>query len=114
MTVRLVVNPAVLGYYPRSGWPVLNWLAYTYLIPTGALLGAAAILRRREVERRREGEAAIYAAGHPVGAVLCSLAAIAVVFVWINLTIFDAFAPRPELVLTFEPLLARDLTLSLA
>ena len=114
VTARLVANPALLGYYPRSGWPILNWLAYTYLIPAGALLGSAAILGRHEVERRRPAEAAFYAAGHPVGAILCSLAAIAVVFVWINLTIFDAFATGPALAVTFEPLLARDLTLSLA
>ena len=48
VTVRLVANPEILDYYPRSGWPIVNWLMYTYLVPAAALLGAASILRGLE------------------------------------------------------------------
>jgi len=41
-------QPAVFGYYPRSGWRVVNWLLYTYLVPAAALLGAATLLAPRE------------------------------------------------------------------
>ena len=41
-------------------------------------------------------------------------AAILVIFAWINLTIFDAFATGSTLTLSLERLPARDLTLSLA
>ncbi len=30
--VRLSLNPEVLGYYPRSGTPILNWHLYTYTL----------------------------------------------------------------------------------
>ncbi len=65
VTVRLVANPAVLGYYPRSGWPVLNWLMYTYLVPAAALLGAGSTLGKLERERAREWEGPLYAKGLP-------------------------------------------------
>ena len=42
------------------------------------------------------------------------MAAVAVVFVWINLTIFDFYSVGPELTISFERMAARDLTLSLS
>ena len=113
-TVRLIANPALLGYYPRSEWPVFNWLMYTYLVPAAALLGSGSILARLELERRRPWERSRYPAERPLAAISCGLAAIAVVFMWINLTIFDAFSSGPVLTVSFERLPARDLTLSLA
>ena len=41
VTLRLVANPALLGYYERSGVRIFNWLLYTYLVPAGAMLGSA-------------------------------------------------------------------------
>jgi hypothetical protein len=114
VTVRLLANPAVLGYYPRSGWPVLNWLMYTYLVPATALLGAGSILAKLERERAQVWERLLYSKGHPITSIGCGLAAIAVVFVWINLMVFDAFSRGPSLTISFERLPARDLTLSLA
>ena len=61
-----------------------------------------------------EWEEPIYARGHPLGAISCSLAAILVVFVWINLTIFDFFSTGSRLTISLEHMAARDLTLSLA
>ncbi len=114
VTVRLVANPAVLGYSAHPGWPVLNWLAYTYLVPAACLVGAALVLRPLEVARALEAERPLYARGWAVGSAGCGLAAVAVVFVWINLTVFDAFSRGAPLSISFERMPARDLTLSLA
>jgi uncharacterized membrane protein len=114
VTVRLVANPAVLGYSAHSGWPVLNWLAYTYLVPAACLVGAALVLRPLEVARALEAERPLYARRWAVGSAGCGLAAVAVVFVWINLTVFDAFSRGAPLSVSFERMPARDLTLSLA
>jgi hypothetical protein len=114
VVVRLTLNPWVLGYHARSGVPVLNWLAYTYWLPTLALLGASALLQDLEVDRERPFEAGIYDSGRPVWAMTLAASAILVFFVWINLTIFDAFGTSKGLELAFEHRPARDLTLSLA
>jgi len=112
--VRLVANPAVPGYYPAGGWPVVNWLLYTYLVPAAALVLAARVLAPLEASRRRAWERPLYARGWPVAAGACGLAAIAVVFVWINLAIFDYFSLGRQLIVSFDRLPARDLTMSLA
>jgi uncharacterized membrane protein len=114
VTVRLVANPALLGYYQRSGVPVFNWLMYTYLVPAAALLWSARIQEPLEVGRRPPREGSLYAGPQPLGAAACGIAAIMVVFVWINLTIVDAFSRGPELSMSLERMPARDLTLSLA
>ena len=70
VTIRLVANPEIVHYHPRSSFPFINWLMYTYLVPAAALLGSAWNLFRLEVERSSEREAAIYSRGHSVGAIL--------------------------------------------
>jgi hypothetical protein len=112
-TVRLVANPAVLSYAERGHWPILNWLLYTYLVPAGALLGAGALLAPVEVPRLRPREAEIQGQ-NPVLSQLCGVAAVAVVFVWINLAIADLFSTSRMLELSFERMPARDLTTSIA
>ena len=115
VTVRLVANPWILDYHPSSSVPIFNWLMYTYLIPAAALLGSAWNLYKLELERLLEWEEPIYAlAWYPLGAISCSLAATLVVFVWINLTIFDFFSTGSQLTISLEHMAARDLTLSLA
>lgn len=115
VTVRLVVNPAVLGYYPRPSWRIVNWLLYTYLVPAAALLAASRVLVRHELERARPWERArLYARGWPLGALAAGFAGLVVVFVWINLAIADWFSTGPNLVVSFERLPARDLTTSIA
>ena len=113
-SLRLVANPALLGYYPRSEIRVFNWLSYTYLVPAAALLGAVALLKPWEMARARRWEKGIYAAGHPVGAIASGLAAIVVIFVWINLTIADWFATGTVLSLRFGESPAQRLTVSIA
>jgi len=114
VAVRLTVNGSVLEYHPRSGVPVFNWLAYTYWLPTLALLGAWYLLRELEVPRQRAWEAGLYRQGSPRWAVTAAAAAIVVFFVWINLTIFDAFGTGRAVEVDLTRLPARDLTLSLA
>lgn len=109
VTVRLVANPWVLSYHSAGGTILINWLAYTYLIPAVALLASAGLLRRFEVARLRSWEPA-----RPFAAPACGLAAVAVIFVWINLAIVHAFTASGSLQLTLERLPARDLTTSLA
>ena len=111
--VRLVGNPYVLDYYPRGEWRILNWLSYTYLVPSLALVGAWKVLSEHERERLRGWEKSVF--GERAFVASSSAAtAIAVVFVWINLTIFDVFAEGPALTVPFERLPARDLSLSVA
>jgi uncharacterized membrane protein len=114
VAVRLVANPEVPSYHERSGLPILNWLLYTYLVPAAAMVGAAALLAPREVARRRTWEEPFYASGRPLGAIACAAAAVTVVFVWINLAVFDYFSTGRELSFSLERAMARDLTLSLA
>jgi uncharacterized membrane protein len=114
VSARLLLNPEVVDYHGRSGWPILNWLAYTYLVPAAALLGAAYLLRDLETPRLRDGESLLYAHGQPAGAILCSVSAIFVVFYWINLTIFDFYSAGSSIQVSFDRMAARDLTLSLA
>jgi len=111
-TVRLVGNPAVLGYYPRPHLRIVNWLAYTYLIPAACLLWSGALLAPVEVERARHSERQIYVAGQPVGAIFAALAGLIVIFVWLNLAIADWFSTGPTLTVSFARLPARDLTTS--
>ncbi len=113
-TARLVANPALLGYYPRSTIRIVNWLMYTYFVPAAALLGSAALLRPREKERARPWENNLYAGGHAVGAIGSALAAIVVIFVWINLTIADWFATGEVLTMRFGGEPAQRLTVSIA
>ncbi len=113
VTVRLVANPEVLAYWPRSGWRVLNWITYSYLVPAAALFGAARILEPLEVPRLRPSERQIYA-DRPLAAEATGLAGLAVVFVWLNLTIADWFATGDVLRLDLERLPARDLVTSIA
>jgi uncharacterized membrane protein len=114
VTIRLVANDAVLAYYPRPAFRVVNWLLYTYLVPAAALIGASRVLGAHEIARAREWERPLYARGYPVGSILTGFSAACVIFVWINLAIADVFASGETLRLGFERTPARDLTTSIA
>src|SRR5438046_375970 len=65
VTVRLVANPAVLGYYPRPAFRIVTWLLSAYRVPAAALLGTAALLHPRELVRARGWERErLYQHGH--------------------------------------------------
>jgi len=114
VVVRLVGNPYLLDYHLRGSWRVLNWLTYTYLVPAFCLLAMWHILSECEVRLRRVWERSVFPEKHAVFALLAVSSFIAVLFVWVNLTIFDIFAPGRELTIPLERLPARDLSLSLA
>jgi uncharacterized membrane protein len=112
VTVRLVLNPWVLDYH--GGMSGVSWLSYTYLVPAAAMVGAWALLRGLERERRRRWEKALLPGSIELPAMAVATAAMAVVFVWINLTIFDVFAGGERLSIPIERLPARDLTTSIS
>jgi uncharacterized membrane protein len=115
--VRLALNPALLSDYPAlpaGGLPVLNWLLYTYGVPVAALLLSARMLAPVEAERARAAEGFLYRSGRPLLAGSYALLAVVLGFVWLNLTVFDAFAPGAGLSIPTDRLAARDLTLSLS
>ena len=72
------------------------------------------LLAAREVDRLVTWERRIYPADRAIAAAACGLAAVAVVFVWINLAIADFFATGPNLELSFQRLPARDAATSVA
>lgn len=113
-TVRLVGNPEVLTYHPRAAWRIVNWLAYAYLVPAAALVFAARTLLPLEVPRLRDWERPFYLRERPLGAGAAGLAALIVVFVWINLAIADWFSPADELRLLAARTSAEKLVLSIA
>lgn len=125
VTARLVANPLLLEYHQASGRFLWSWLTYTYLVPAAALLVAARLLERgaeaaagaaandprRGAGTARGGGSALLARAPQV----CGLAAVAVIFVWLNLAIFDAFsAPGGPIAVSIERQPARDLAISLA
>ena len=114
VTLRLIFNPAVLDYGGEKGWPVLNWIAYTYLIPLACFLGVAKILHGLEVERGRAWESLLYAKERSFGAISAVLLAVLLGFAWINLTVIDAFSVSRSLSLSLERMASRDLAISLS
>jgi uncharacterized membrane protein len=114
VSARLVANGAVLGYYPRPEWRILNWLLYTYWVSAAALIATTWILRRDEVSRVRDWESRLYRWGQPIVALVSGAGAIGILFVWINLAIADWFATGTRLDLSFQRMPARDLTTSIS
>ena len=100
VATRLLLNPSVLGYHDTDGPPVLNWLATTYLLPAVALLAGRRLLAGRDPESRDAAAAA------------CGVAAVLIVFWWLNLTVLEIFSTGPALDLFLGHRPARDLTLS--
>jgi uncharacterized membrane protein len=113
-TLRLIANAEIFGYHPRPSMRIVNWLMYTYLVPAAAMLLSAALLKPLETGRARDWEAGVYRKGHAAGAVGAGLAAIVVVFAWINLAIADWFAAGDTLTLDLGGPPAQRLTVSIA
>ena len=78
------------------------------------MLASGALLKPLEMKRARPWESDLYSWGHPIGAIGSALAAIIVIFVWINLTIADWFATGQVLTLRFGDEPAQRLTVSIA
>ncbi|MEM9292882.1 MAG: DUF2339 domain-containing protein [Acidobacteriota bacterium] len=138
VVVRLLLNPALLGYQPSSGVPLLNWITYTYLLPILALLAGLHWLRQPlpalassegldsegglesqdgQQERSALGDlAAALPFGLPARGVLVALGSsvVLLIFAWINLEIFNAFSSEARLTLAFDRGATQNLVLSLA
>jgi len=112
--IRLVFNPYLLDYHLRGSYRVVNWLSYTYLVPAFCMLGMWRLLSQSEIALRRPWERAIFSERRAELALLSASAFIVVLFAWVNLTIFDIFAPGRELTIPLDRMPARDLSLSLA
>ncbi len=114
VTCRLVFNGSVLAYHGRGAWRVVNWIMYTYWVPAAAFGASFAMLAPIEVARARRWEASLYAKGRPWGAMATATALLCIMFVWLNLAVVDWFSTGGSVVVDFERLPARDLTMSLA
>jgi len=101
--VRLALNPAVLGYHPRSAIPVLNWYLYSYGVVTVCLVAAARWLASpRNMVFRVNAPPILYA----LAAVLA--------FLLLNIEIADGFSTGTTLTFDFRASLGQDMTYSLA
>lgn len=106
---RLLLNPELLAYHER-GWPILNWLLYTYGIAASSCLLGARWLSRAEGEGRLR-QRGVRPTRVPQAV---SLLGLLLVFALVNLEIADYFSPGRALVLTGVSGYARDLTTSTA
>lgn len=101
--VRLAVNPAVLDYHPRSGFPILNWHLYTYASAAAAFFVAG---RLTAPPRNRLGDVPLPATFYSLGTIL--------LFLLLNIEIADYFSTGPTITFDFQGNLARDMTYSIA
>lgn len=110
--LRLLAVFEVAGFHATVGPPILNWMAYTYLVPIGCLLASILMLRDVEPTRLRAWEP-VRGDGRPITSNVLGAAAIVLGFVWLNLVIVDLFSTTAALDLDLERMPARDLTMSI-
>jgi uncharacterized membrane protein len=100
---RLVLNPALWSYHPRSGAPIANWYLYTFGVPCVAFLAAARWMRGGGFAER-----------HRLPAIFSTAAGI-LAFMLVNVEIADFYSKGPTLVFRLSGGgLAEDVTYSLA
>lgn len=103
--VRLLFNWDNLLVYQPRGWPIVNWLLYTYGVPALACLAGAAWLRRAEaLHVARVSRSRLPGAASLLGLVL--------VFALVNLEIFDYFSAGRYVEFDWQRRYARDLAMS--
>lgn len=90
--VRLVLNPAVFTYYPRSATPVLNWYAYTYGLAAAAFFLTAWWLSRTDDS--------LWPGGPQPSRLLPGLGTV-LLFWLLNIEIADYFSIGPRLRFSF-------------
>jgi hypothetical protein len=103
--VRLALNPAVLSYHPRAGFPIFNWYLYTYGVATVCLFAAARLL----------GPPRHRVLGHNALPLLYTLGTV-LAFLIVNIEIADYFSTPGAAALTFQfsGNFARDMSYSIA
>src|SRR5262249_2542046 len=101
--IRLILNPALWGYYPRGATPIFNWYLYTFGLPAIALLVAAHWLGGDPTAQR-----------HKIPEMMRLFAGV-ILFVLVNVEIADFFSTGPNLEFRLSGGgLAQDMTYSLA
>ena len=110
VTVRLVLNPEVLGYHPQVEGSLINWTLYGYGMPALSLLAAAWWLRPMgEDDRRMVGPWSWLRFGNPTAVLM----AVMVTFMLINLEVSAAFPEGDRLHLwstTLEASMTRSIS----
>jgi uncharacterized membrane protein len=103
--VRLALNPAVLSYHGRAGFPIFNWYLYTYGIATACMFASARLLTPPRN----------WMFGHNVRPLLYTLGA-ALALLIVNIEIADYFSTPGAAALTFQfsGNFARDMSYSIA
>ena len=96
--------------YPH---PLVNWLAYDFLLPAAAALAATIAVGRLEVARLRDVERRTFGP-RPAAAGVLSLCAIVLAFGWLNLAILNFFGEAPQFRIAPVRVPERDLTVSIA
>jgi len=91
--VRLVLNPEILRYHPRSGTPIWNWYLYAYLGAAASAFVAARLLAGGE-DRLLPRWPRLSGLAAAQGAVL--------LFALVNIEIADFFSMGPRLALRIE------------
>ncbi|MBM3887886.1 MAG: DUF2339 domain-containing protein [Verrucomicrobia bacterium] len=110
---RLLMNPEVLRYEER-GWPIFNWILYTYGVAALCCLGGAALLKPVEVPRLNPAEREFFGNGKWGLAPVVGFLGLLIVFALINLEIADYFSTGRYLEISWERRYDRDLTTSVA
>jgi uncharacterized membrane protein len=110
--VRLVLNPWVLEYHPRSAIPIFNWLTYTYWVPTVCLFVACSVLIRDELAHQSRWESVLYTVKRPLIGLALGVMGLLTFFVWLNLSVFDYFSTEAFVSIDWSRSSQRDLTLS--
>ncbi|MFA6560458.1 MAG: DUF2339 domain-containing protein [Verrucomicrobiia bacterium] len=113
VAARLLVNPEVLRYEER-GWPILNWILYTYGVAAVCALVGARLMQSVEVERMTDNERAFFYGGKLGLAPVVGFLGLLLIFALINLEIADYYSAGRYLELQWERRYDRDLTTSVA
>jgi uncharacterized membrane protein len=101
--VRLVLNPAVFEYHPRSGTRIFNWYLSVYGVAVFCfLLSARWFGAPREKQYERNAPPILYV----LAGVIC--------FLLMNIEIADYFSIGPTLTFSFSGNFARDMTYTIA
>ncbi|MBI5686624.1 MAG: DUF2339 domain-containing protein [Verrucomicrobia bacterium] len=113
VAARLLLNPEVLRYEER-GWPILNWILYTYGVAAACCLAGARLLQPVEVERMSDNERAFFYGGKLGFAPVAGFLGLLLVFALINLEIADYYSVGRYLEFHWSRRYDRDLTTSVA
>src|SRR6185503_3319311 len=99
--IRLVANPSLWQYHPRSGIIVFNWYLYTFGLPALAFFATAYLLAGDATAKQYRYPAALWFLGG------------AIIFVLLNVEIADAYSTGQTIGFHMGASLGEDMTYSL-